>query len=204
MPPPLQHPKQNHALCQKSEHFDGRVYPQQAQVRCPHFFSSLPDDLGPRGAAEVVHGLRETIRGNLPSTVDPSNNEHVVRQGEREMREGNADLSRGTASSRTGGAWTPSPSDFDRNADHLPGMSAPPSHRMQYAERKPESGVPGAGHMNTAQGGTHASSTQQQQPGIIPATADSTQHAHQNRHYGPPEDRPGDRGFVPGAQGGGF
>ncbi|KAL1687748.1 hypothetical protein GGG16DRAFT_61508 [Schizophyllum commune] len=139
-----------------------------------------------KGAAEVVHGLGETIRGNLLSTVDPRNNEHVVRQGEREMREGNADLSRGAASSRTGG------------------MTGPPSHRMQYAERKPESGVPSAGHMNTAHGQTHASSTQQQQPGIIPGTAGSTQHAHQNRPHGLPEDRPGDRGFVPGAQGGGF
>ena len=75
---------------------------------------------------------------------------------------------------------------------------------MHYAERKPEAGIHGAGHLNTAQGQTHAASTQQQQPGVIPGTAGSSQHAHQHQPHGLPEDRPGDRGFIPGAQGGGF
>ncbi|KAL1745396.1 hypothetical protein HDZ31DRAFT_81966 [Schizophyllum fasciatum] len=141
-----------------------------------------------KGAAEVVHGLGETIRGNLLSTVDPGNNEHVVRQGEREMREGNADLARGSGTARTGG------------------MTGPPSHRMQYAERRPDAGVPGAGTMDTTHGTTHASTTttHHQQPSNIPGTTGSTQHAHQHQPRGLPEDRPGDRGFIPGAQGGGF
>ncbi|TRM64913.1 hypothetical protein BD626DRAFT_490329 [Schizophyllum amplum] len=143
-----------------------------------------------KGAAEVVHGLGETVRGNLLSTVEPQGNEQVARRGEQEMRQGNADMARGP---KTGGT-----------------SSGPPSSRMQYADRKPEAGIPGAGNMNTAHGETHPSRVGETtgmrgEPDVIPGTSSSTQHAQQHRPGGLPEEgRPGDYGFVPGARGGGF
>lgn len=123
-----------------------------------------------KGAAEVVHGLGETVRGNLLSTVEPQGNEQVARRGEQEMRQGNADMARGP---KTGEAGIPGAGNMNTahgethpsrvgettgmrgEPDVIPGTSSSTQHAQQHRPGGlPEEGRPGDyGFVPGARGG---------------------------------------------------